>query len=259
MTAPFLLVQLSDPHIGATWAGSAGGDPTARWLAAVESVACLPDRPDAVLVSGDLADSGADAEYAIVKSELDRLGVPAYVLPGNHDDRARLREHFQLPGESSAPLHYSADLAALRLVVLDSTVPGHDSGALGPEQLAWLDAELSRTCEQVTVLAMHHPPFATGVPAWDTIGLADSDREALAEVVRRRPQLNRILTGHLHRAIIAEFAGRVALTCPSTYVQARLRLGATQLDLTDEPAGFMLHAVRGVGEVNSYVHPVESG
>jgi len=252
MTAPFVLVQLSDPHIGATWAGA---DPRAKWLATVESIARLPDRPHAVLVSGDLADNAADAEYAVVASALERFGVPVYVLPGNHDDRARLRDHFQLPGASAEPVHYSADLSALRLVVLDSTVPGRDSGSLGSEQLAWLEAELSGAPDQVTVLAMHHPPFATGAPAWDAIGLAPSDREALGEVVRRHPQVRRVLAGHVHRAITAEFAGRIAFSCPSTYLQGRLHLDATELELTDEPPGFMLHAVRGA-EVNSYFQPV---
>jgi Icc protein len=252
LTLPFLLAQLSDPHIGATWAT---GDPTARWLAAVETVARLPNPPDAVLVSGDLADHGADAEYSIVKSALDRLGVPAYVLPGNHDDRARLREHFQLPGEPTAPVHYSAEISALRLVVLDSTVPGHDSGALDSEQLAWLDAELSVAPGEVTLIAMHHPPFVTGVPAWDAIGLAPSDRQALAEVVARHPQVSRILAGHVHRAITAELAGRIVESCPSTYIQGLVRFGATELELTDESAGFLVHAVRGAQAI-SYVLPV---
>lgn len=249
---PFILVQLSDPHIGATWAV---GDPTARWLAAVQAVAQLPNPPDAVLVSGDLADHAADAEYTVVKSALDRLGVPAYVLPGNHDDRARLRAHFQLPGEPTAPVHYCAEHSALRLVVIDSTLPGHDSGALDSEQLAWLDAELSGAPDTVTLIAMHHPPFATGVPAWDEIGLAPSDREALAQVVGGHPQVSRIVAGHVHRAITAELAGRIVQSCPSTYIQGLVRFGATELELTDESAGFMVHAVCGADAI-SYVHPV---
>ncbi len=83
MTKPFLLVQLSDPHIGATWAG---GDPAAGLKAAVESVRRLPDVPDAVLMSGNLADHAADAEYEFVRESLEQLGAPVYVLPGNHDD-----------------------------------------------------------------------------------------------------------------------------------------------------------------------------
>ena len=73
MTRPFLLVQLSDPHIGATWAG---GDPVARLSAAVESVRRLPDPLHAVLMSGDLADNAADGEYELVRELLAQLGAP---------------------------------------------------------------------------------------------------------------------------------------------------------------------------------------
>src|SRR5919204_4386457 len=121
MAKPFLLVQLSDPHIGATWADA---DPVAGLTAAVEAVRRLPDAPDAVLVSGDLADHAADEEYEIVRELLARLGAPVYALPGNHDDRDTLRRHFGLPAPPGAPVQYAVDLGPMRLVVLDSQRPG---------------------------------------------------------------------------------------------------------------------------------------
>src|SRR5215216_1182873 len=97
MATPFFLVQLSDPHIGATWAG---GDPAAGFAATVEEVQRLPDRPDAVLISGDLADNAADTEYALVREVAARIDAPTYVLPGNHDDRDTMRMCFELPGSN---------------------------------------------------------------------------------------------------------------------------------------------------------------
>src|ERR671928_114140 len=91
---PFLLVQLSDPHVGADWGG---GDPVAMLAAAVECVRALEPNPDAVLVSGDLADHAADAEYEQVRELLAPLEAPLYVLPGNHDDRLALPRHFGVP------------------------------------------------------------------------------------------------------------------------------------------------------------------
>jgi 3',5'-cyclic AMP phosphodiesterase CpdA len=125
MSRPFLLVQLSDPHIGADWAE---GDPAARLAAAVESVRAL-GHLDAVLVSGDLADHASDAEYELVQELLAPLGAPLYVLAGNHDDRRALHRHFGVPGADGEPAQYSADLGPVRLVVLDSTRPGEDPGA----------------------------------------------------------------------------------------------------------------------------------
>jgi 3',5'-cyclic-AMP phosphodiesterase len=254
VTTPFLLVQLSDPHIGASWAGV---DPTATWQAAIDTVRSLPDQPDAAIVTGDLTEQAAAAEYAVIKSGLDSIGVPAYVLPGNHDDRAGLRAQFGSPGSGDEPVHYAADLGTLRLAVLDTTRPGHADGELAASQLDWLESELSGHPDRTTVLAMHHPPFPTGMPAWDAIGLAAADRAALGAVVRRHPQVLRIVSGHVHRAFTAELGGCVALSAPSTYVQARPRFGdCTELEFSDDvPAAFAIHAIRGT-EILSYVQPV---
>jgi 3',5'-cyclic AMP phosphodiesterase CpdA len=238
----FLLAQLSDPHIGATWGG---GDPAASWQAAIDAVCRLHDRPDAVLVTGDLADTGADTEYALVKSMLARLDAPAYVLPGNHDDRARLRDHFALSGGPHDPVDYAVDLGPVRLVVLDTTKPGDDAGTLGRQQLAWLESELSAAPDQVTLLAMHHPPFATGLPACDAVGLAALAQAALADVVARHPQVSRIVAGHVHRPMTADVGGCIAFSSPSTYVQIQLGFADAEMVLSDEPAGFALHAVHG--------------
>jgi 3',5'-cyclic-AMP phosphodiesterase len=78
VSQPFLLAQLSDPHIGAEWAD---GDPAAGLAAAVESVRSIRPQPDAVLVSGDLADNATDAEYEQVRELLAPLRAPLYVPP----------------------------------------------------------------------------------------------------------------------------------------------------------------------------------
>ena len=253
MSRPFLLAQLSDPHIGAEWAD---GDPVARLAAAVESVRSMRQQPDAVLVSGDLTDNATDAEYEQARELLAPLQAPLYVLPGNHDDRGALRRHFGVPGADGEPVQYSVDLGPLRLVVIDTTRPGEDPGSLDAEQLDWLDAELATAPAQLTLLAMHHPPLITGIPAWDEVGLAATDQRALGEVVKRHPQVRRLVAGHVHRAMTAELGGRALLTAPSTYVQVRLNFGSGEVELADEPAGFALHAVLD-GELISHIQPVD--
>jgi 3',5'-cyclic AMP phosphodiesterase CpdA len=252
MGSPFLIVQLSDPHIGADWADD---DPAAALAAAVQSVRAIRPKPDALIVTGDLADGATDAQYDRVRELLGPLGVPAHVLPGNHDDRGALRRHFGLPGVDAEPVCYAADLGPLRLVVLDTTLPGEDPGALDGEQLAWLESTLAASPEQPTLIAMHHPPLRTGVPAWDEIGLADSSRRALGEVLAGRRQVQRIVSGHLHRTIAGELAGISVLTVPSTYVQGRLNFGARRLELAGDPAAFAVHAVLD-GELVSHIQPV---
>lgn len=252
MSSPFLLAQLSDPHIGADWADV---DPVVRLAAAVESVRAMRPQPDAVLVSGDLVENADDAEYEQVCELLARLGAPLHVLPGNHDDRRALRRHFGLPGAEGEPVQYAADLGQLRLVVLDTTRPGEDAGTLDAERLAWLDSELAAARKAPTLLAMHHPPLSTGVPAWDRLGLPVADRRALGEVLGRHQQVRRVVAGHVHRTITGELAGRPVLTVPSTYVQTRLDFCLEEIELAAEPAGFALHAVCD-GELVSHIQPV---
>jgi Icc protein len=252
MAKPFLLVQLTDPHIGATWADA---DPVAGLTATVEAVRQLPDAPDAVLVSGDLADHGADDEYATVRELVARLGVPVYALPGNHDDRDTLRRHFDFAGPAGTPVQYAVDLGPLRLVVLDSQLPGEGRGELDADRLAWLDAELSAEPERLTIVALHHPPVSTGIEVWDRVGLPAADRRALADIVRRHPHVRRIVAGHVHRTLAGDLGGTAVLAIPSTYVQARLRFDTQEIELVAEPRAFAVHAIWD-GELASHVQPV---
>lgn len=251
-TRPFLLAQLSDPHIGADWGI---GDPGAGLAAVVEAVHGLPQPPDAVLVSGDLADHAADAEYEQVDRALASIDAPTYVLPGNHDDRGALRRHFGVPGADGDPVQYSVDLGPLRLIVLDTTRPGEDPGALDAERLDWLENELAAAPTSPTLIAMHHPPLVTGVPGWDDFGLAAADRRALGRVVERHPQVRRLVAAHFHRAMTGELAGRPVLTVPSTYVQARPNFASGATEWTAEPSGFALHTFLD-GELISHIQPV---
>jgi 3',5'-cyclic AMP phosphodiesterase CpdA len=239
----FLLAQLSDPHIGATWAGEGSVEGLA---AAVDAVREL--EPDAVIVTGDLADHATDEEYRQLHELLAPLAAPYYLLPGNHDDRRA----FNPLGE---PVQYSVDLGPLRLVVLDTTIPGEDGGALDADRLAWLDSELAAAPDQPTLVAMHHPPLVLGIDVWDRIGLRPADQQALAGVLERHPHVRRLVAGHVHRTITGEFAGRDVMTCPSTYVQATLDFTAQEIELTEEPGGFLLHSLVE-DQLISHVQPV---
>jgi 3',5'-cyclic AMP phosphodiesterase CpdA len=211
--------------------------------------------PDAVLVSGDLSDNAADAEYEQVHELVGRIGAPIYVLPGNHDRRERLRRNFDLPGEGPEPVQYAADVGSLRLVVLDTTRPGEDGGELDADRLRWLDAELSAHPDTPTLIAMHHPPVLTGISGWDEIGLPEADRRALGEIVARHRHVRRLVAGHLHRTIATDFAGTSLVVVPSTYVQGKLDFDAEEIQLAAEPPGFAIHAMTD-GELVSHIQPV---
>ena len=253
MSRPFLLAQLSDPHLGADW-GS--GESAPRFRATVEAVAALRPRPDAVLLSGDVADHAGEDEYRGALELLAALDLPLFALPGNHDARAPLRRHFDLPGSGDEAVQYAAEAGPLRLVVLDSTLPGEDGGALGDKGLQWLERELEAAPQTPTVLAMHHPPLVTGLSEMDAIGLADEDRRALARIVERHPQVRRVLGGHLHCAITGELAGRPVVVAPSIYDEVRPDFSSGSWTYLATPPGFALHAALD-GELTSHVVRVE--
>ena len=131
----------------------------------------------------------------------------------------------------------------VRLIVLDTTVPGAPGGELCERRLQWLDRTLSAT-RRPTIIAQHHPPFTTGLTKMDHMILANPEAEA--EVVSRYSHVQCIISGHLHRTIQASFAGTVASVCPSTAQQLKLDLiPGADIRFTLEPAGFQLHLWNG--------------
>lgn len=241
-----ILCQITDCHIveGDRLFGvidTAGG--LAR---AVDRINALDPLPDLVLVTGDLVNDGTTGQYAHFKALTAGLKPPMRVLPGNHDDRAAMRAAFAgtpaLPvGPEAGFLHYVERLGAVRLIALDTLVPGETPGLLCAQRLAWLAARLAEDRQTPTLIAMHHPPFQTGMPMMDQYGLAGRERfEALIEAA---PNVQRIVAGHVHRTVTAQVGHAAAQIAPST---AHTLAWEVQADRpphwTDEPAGLLLHA-----------------
>jgi 3',5'-cyclic AMP phosphodiesterase CpdA len=186
MTTTFL-AQLTDLHIREPGRLTYRRIDTAQYLErAVQSVLALPQQPHALVITGDLTDFGRPAEYAHLRSLLAPLGeLPIYLLPGNHDDRDGLRaafpEHAWLRSEGF--IQYAVDIGDLRLIALDTVVPGHSEGALCEERLQWLELQLTASEGRPVVIAMHHPPFETLIGHMDKIGLLQGAR-ALEDLVR---------------------------------------------------------------------------
>jgi Icc protein len=249
---PFAVVQLTDPHIGAPWSD----DPSAALAAAVAAVGeVLSSAPDAVVVSGDIANTPDDAEYERARELLDRLDAPVYVLPGNHDDRERLKRHFAIPVGEEPHLSYAVDLGPARLVCLDTQRPGRDGGQLDSQRLSWLERSLAADEVTPTLLAMHHPPLFVGVPSLDAIAIPAEERSALAESLARHQQVHVIAAGHVHRAIIGELGGARVIAIPSTDVQLALDTEAPEIRFVREPPCFAVHMLIE-GRFVSHIQPI---
>jgi 3',5'-cyclic AMP phosphodiesterase CpdA len=252
-----LLAQITDLHV--TVPGKLLEDhyhTADRLERAVQHLLRLDPRPDAVVITGDLVDYGMAAEYERLVGLLARLPMPIYVVPGNHDEREAMRAAFgprgYLPSEGF--LCYQAELGPLRLLALDTNIPGAPGGKLCAERLDWLAARLDEEPERPTVIIMHHPPFATGIRMMDGMGLDGGD--SLAGVISRHHNVERILCGHVHRSITRRFAGTIASTCPSTAHQVELDLREQGgLAVIAEPPACALHTWKGGGLVShlSYI------
>ena len=254
MDPPFVVVQLSDPHIGAKWGD---GDPVAGLTAAVESIRRLRPSPAALLVTGDLADHASDAEFEQLVALLDTVDAPHYAIPGNHDHPDALRRHFGVPGEPGAPVQYAVDLGPLRVLMLDSTRPGSDAGQLDAERLGWIESALAEDTATPTLLAMHHPPFLTGVPAADRLGLTDADRDALADLVRAHRNVSLVVAGHYHRAIAGRLGECSVLVAPSTYTGFVLEFDRDPLTSLATPPGYVVHVLQD-GVLSSHVEALQT-
>ena len=245
MTQPFLLAQISDLHIKARGELSYRVVDTAGMLrACVNHVLALKQQPDAVAITGDLTDGGLPEEYALMRELIAPLEMPVYLIPGNHDKhdvmRAAFANHDYLR-QSPGFVQYVIEAHPLRIVAIDTVIPGESGGALGEEGIAWLDRTLARAPDRATVVLMHHPPFTTHIGHMDAYGLRNP--EALAAVIRRHPQVERILCGHVHRPIEVRFAGTIAATAPSPAHQVALDLGIDAPSrFVMEPPAYRLHA-----------------
>ncbi len=237
-----LILHLTDFHVTEPGALLGGVDTRAAFSRLMRRVARLEQRPDAILVTGDVAETATDEVYAWTAAALRDLGLPLVVVPGNHDMREPLRRAFRAEtGTEPEHLAVARSVAGVRLIALDTLVEGSAHGALGEAQLAWIERELGQAGSEPAVLAMHHPPFQTGLPAMDGIGLLSGGTE-LARLLEGRANVAGILCGHVHRAITGRFAGLPALIAPSASHQFALDFeNAGAFAVVQEPPQLALH------------------
>lgn len=235
-----LIAQISDLHLRSDGALLNGLVDTQQALAdCIAHIETLDPMPDVVLASGDLANDGLAEDYTVLRQAFDTLPMPVYVIPGNHDDRARLRDAFADQGylpRSGEFLHYVVDDYAMRLIGLDTITPGEVGGRMCTARLQWLSDRLDEHPERPTIVFMHHPPFATGIGFMDSPPFAGASQ--MEAVVGRHPQVRLVTCGHVHRSIQTSWAGVPAAIAPSIVFQMSLELaeGAPSAFVLEPPA-----------------------
>jgi 3',5'-cyclic AMP phosphodiesterase CpdA len=205
----------------------------------------LEPRPDAVLVTGDLVHRGSELEYVRFKGIMAALDLPYYVIPGNHDDRDRMRAVLapETFGSSTEPrVRYARDVDGVRLIGLDATgEPSFPGASLDRDSLDWFEATLAAAPLVPTIVAVHQPPFRTGLVYLDVFRYEGAAR--FRRALERYPNVGRVLCGHIHCVRTARLGRALALSGPSTAPQIVPELFARRLfALRREVPGFALHA-----------------
>jgi 3',5'-cyclic AMP phosphodiesterase CpdA len=240
-----LIAQITDMHVRPRGRIAYDRvDTNAMLAAAVATLEGLARKPDLVIATGDLADCGLASEYEELGDLLEPLSMPVYLVPGNHDRRGELFDAFASDGyfnNDDGFLHYVVEGHDVRLIGLDTVVPGHGHGEMCAARLAWLEARLSEAAKQPTLVFMHHPPFSTGLGDMDRINCRNG--AALADLLRRFDNIERVVCGHHHRPITVRWAGTIGSVAPSTAHQVTLDLVTddSPSTFTMEPPGFHLH------------------
>ncbi|MDP6691739.1 MAG: phosphodiesterase [Alphaproteobacteria bacterium] len=240
-----ILVQISDTHIDEPGTLVYGHFDTARALAkTVEVINTMDPGPDLVLHTGDIASHGSVPRYEAFRDIADLLTAPLALMPGNHDDRDALRQVFGgtpwLPVTDDF-LHYVIEEHEVRIICCDSVIAGAVPGEMCGERLAWLDQCLGQAPERPTIVALHHPPFYSGMTGSSAKGLR-SGGEELDALLRRHSQVVRLIAGHVHRPISTAFGGTVAFSGPTTCYPFGLDTGPERLlNISHEPPAIAVH------------------
>lgn len=237
------LLHLSDTHLLAGGRALGGRfDTLANLIRTLEVAEATGIRPDAIVFTGDLTDLGEPEAYLALREAVEpvaeRMGAPVVWVAGNHDERPALRRDLLGLEPTEEPVTGVWDLGGLRLVALDSTVPGWHHGDLDAAQLAWLREILATPAPLGTILALHHPPLPSHIPLFDILELRDQTR--LAEVIAGS-DVRAILAGHLHYSTSGMFAGvPVSVAAATCYT---MNLARPSVEVNGMDAGQSFHLV----------------
>lgn len=236
------IVHISDTHLLAGNSPLGGRYDTAANLAAtLAAVERTGARPDAIVFTGDLTDLGEPEAYAALRSAVEpvaaRRGAPIVWVAGNHDERPALRAGLLDAAPTLEPVTAVHDLGGLRLIALDSTVPGWHHGDLDPAQLAWLRAILAEPAPLGTILALHHPPLPSHIPFFDILELRHQSEFADAIA---GSDVRAILAGHLHYSTSGTFAGVPVSVASATCYTMNLQRPPQEVNGMDAGQSFHL-------------------
>lgn len=211
------VLQITDAHLCANPGGTLLSLDTDHSLSEVIRQA-KNEQPtaDLILVTGDLADNGAEQAYQRLQTYFnDAFEIPVFWLAGNHDDCAAMK---RVVGDGQE-LTGSIETPHWQILMLNSQIPGEVGGELGPDQLDWLNQRLEASAKRGVhvLLCLHHHPVDIGCAWLDEQRIADA--EDFWAVIQRHPHVRVVMWGHVHQEYDQMRGDVRLLASPSTCVQ----------------------------------------
>jgi 3',5'-cyclic AMP phosphodiesterase CpdA len=242
---PVILAQVTDTHISvgdhgpgrAYWAEN-----ERRLRTAIRALNAETAHPTLVIATGDLVECGSESAYEVLMDILQDLQLPFWPIPGNHDSNARLRTYFPDMPWTDGHSSWAQLVPGTNVTVIgfDSTLRGSSGGHVDRERLDWL-ADQIEAASGPTIVAMHHPPFLTGIDWMD--GLGFNGLEELQQLfIEHSP--TRVIAGHIHRSITSQVGPTMATVGVATAPHIHLDLSNASIPaVINDPIGYQLHCV----------------
>ena len=251
--SPLLAAQITDTHLFAEFDRTWKGLSTARTLKTVlQHLQQIQPQPDVLMLTGDLSQDETPQSYELLASLISPLKIPAYWIPGNHDNVSVMQQILNKPFLSPEK---SFQVGNWQFLLLSSVEAGCDGGRLSPESLDWLDTQLQQTGDRPVIIALHHHALPIDCQIMDGMMLHNAD-EFLA-IVDRHPQIKIVLCGHIHQEFHQQRGSVTYLGTPSTCIQLLPKSHPIILD--DIPPGFRLIELAIDGNWNTKVERVSPG
>jgi 3',5'-cyclic-AMP phosphodiesterase len=255
-----LIAQMTDIHVGFAPEEQPEELNLTRFRATLGRLMNGPNRPDLLVLSGDITDHGDAESFAKTAELLKDCPCPILPMVGNHDSRAGLLGAFpQVEPAAGGFVHYVTDAGlGLRIICLDTLESGRHGGAFCDARAAWLHARLAEAPDTPTLIFMHHPPVVAGID-WMDPSPDEPWMVRLREVLTGQSQVQAIHCGHLHRQITTHFAGIPLSVTPSVAPLVAMDLNPIDKDVPDdrelitaEPPTYALHRWDGTKLVSHY-------
>ncbi len=253
-----LVAQITDIHLGFD-PGNPDEYNRQRLDQTLRVLTAMTPLPDLLLVTGDIADNGDDRDsYERFRAATEALPFRVCPAMGNHDNRAAFRAVFPDTPDADGYVQYTVEDLPVRILVLDTLEIGRHGGGFDEVRARWLEARLAEAPERPTLIALHHPPIATGL-SWMTENPEARWVRRLRPIVEANRNIVAMVCGHLHRPIVTRWAGTALAVCPSTAPQVALDMENMDSEAPDnrpmivaDRPYFALHYWNGDGLVTHF-------